>query len=74
MCPGEGGTAGTRTQLWHLKQVPSQTCHLLSSRQERLIEALALCLSLEEDCVLDCRGTNFTPHPRLAYSGKDLST
>ena len=74
MSPGEGGTAGTRTQLWHLEQVPSQTCRLPSSRQERLMEELALGPSLEEECVLDCRGTNVAPHPRLAYSGKDLST
>lgn len=38
------------------------------------MEELALGPSLEEECVLDCRGTNFAPHPRLAYSGKDLST
>lgn len=68
MCPGECGTAGNRTQPWHLEQVPSQTRHLPSSRQERLPEELALCLSLEEECALDYRVTNFTPYPRLAYS------
>lgn len=61
MNPGEGGMAGTRTQLWHLAQVPSQTCRLPSSRQERLMEGLALGPSLEEECMLDCGGTNVAP-------------
>ena len=70
MNPGEGGMAGTRTQLWHLAQVPSQTCRLLSSRQERLMEGLTLGPSLEEECMLDCGGTNVAPLPQAGLFRK----